>query len=122
RAMPSGIETLTGADITKENQDAFQQRISGFGRFLSFFAWIAVLVGGFVIYNTFSILLAQRTREMALLRAIGATRRQVLGSMLVEALAVGLVASILGLLGGIAFAAGLRAVFSARGFGFPNGP
>src|SRR5436305_1071843 len=84
KVMPGGVEVLTGTQITKENQDSFQKRISGFGTVLSAFAWIALIVAGFVIFNTFGILFAQRAREMALLRAVGATRRQVLVSVLGE--------------------------------------
>src|SRR5262249_41086930 len=93
--LPANTEALTGAAVVKETQDSFQQRISGFTRFLSAVGFIAVIVGAFVIYNTFSILVAQRTRELALLRAIGAGRRQVLGSVLVEAAIVGVTATAL---------------------------
>ena len=72
--------------------------------FFLVFALIALFVGSFIIYNTFSILVAQRSRETALLRAIGASRRQVLGSILLEALAVGLVASVLGVVAGVGMA------------------
>jgi putative ABC transport system permease protein len=85
------------------------------------FAGVALLVATFSIYNTFSILIAQRTRESALLRAIGASRRQVLASIAFEALAIGFVASVLGLLAGIGLAVGLRALFDALGFGVPTG-
>jgi putative ABC transport system permease protein len=81
------------------------------------FAGIALFVAMFSIANTFSIIVAQRTRESALLRAIGASRRQVLASVVVEALAVGLVASVAGLGGGIGIATALKALFT--GFGFP---
>ena len=74
------------------------------------FAGIALLVATFSIYNTFSIIIAQRTRESALLRAIGASRGQVLWSVALEALAMGFVASILGLLAGVGLAAGLRSI------------
>ena len=85
------------------------------------FAVIALFVGSFIIYNTFSILVAQRAREMALLRAIGASRRQVLGSVLLEAVVVGLVASVVGLVAGIGVAAGLKALLDGIGIDIPAG-
>ncbi|MEY2434926.1 MAG: putative transport system permease protein [Acidimicrobiaceae bacterium] len=119
KAMPAGIEVVTGEQITKENQNEAAQSISQFTIIFSAFSSIALIVGGFVIYNTFSIIVAQRTREMALLRAIGAGRRQVITSVVLEALAVGVIASGAGILGGIAVAAGLKALFSAFGFDLP---
>ncbi len=119
--LPANIEVLTGAQITQEQQDQFQSRIQAFTTFFSGFGYIAVLVGAFVIYNTFSILVAQRARETALLRAVGASRRQVLGSVFVEAFAVGLFASVIGVIAGVGVGAGLRALFGAFGFSFPNG-
>ena len=83
------------------------------------FAVIALFVGSFIIYNTFSIIVAQRTRELALLRALGASRRQVLGAVLGEALVVGLISAVLGLGLGILFAVGLKALLGALGFGIP---
>src|SRR5581483_3469123 len=119
--LPPGVEAITGAAITKEQQDSFQQRISGFTTFFSAFGYVAVIVGGFVIYNTFSTLVAQRSREVALLRAVGASRRQVLASVLAEAAAVAIVASAVGVVGGLGVATLLRRVFGAAGFAFPAG-
>ena len=79
-----------------------------------------MFVGAFVIFNTFSITIAQRVREFALLRAIGASRRQVLGSVLTEAGAIGLIASLVGLGGGLVAAAAIRALFTALGFNLPS--
>src|SRR5947209_5002884 len=98
KAIPKGTEAVTGATLTKENQDQVGKFVNIFKTFLLVFALIALFVGSFIIYNTFSILVAQRTKEMALLRAIGATRRQVTRSLLVEALAIGMVASVIGVL------------------------
>ena len=118
--LPSGTEAITGAQLTKENQDDIQQALGFFGTFLTVFAGIALFVGSFIIYNTFSIIVAQRIKEMALLRAIGASRRQVLLSVLVEALVVGLVASVAGLLAGIGVAALLKVGLDALGFDMPS--
>ena len=84
------------------------------------FAGIAVFVGAFIIFNTFSITVAQRTREFALLRTMGASRRQVLRSVMLEALIVGLIASVLGILLGIATAQGINALFKAFGAELPQ--
>jgi putative ABC transport system permease protein len=100
KVLPKGVEAVTGATVTEENQDAMREGLSFFNTFMLVFALVAVLVGGFIIFNTFSITVAQRTRENALLRAIGASRRQVLANVLLEALGVGLVASVLGLVRG----------------------
>jgi len=86
------------------------------------FAAVAVLVGAFIIYNTFRIIVAQRTRELALLRALGASSRQVVGVVLSEALAIGVLASAVGMLLGIGVAELIRAGMDAVGFGPPEGP
>ena len=112
--LPDGVESLTGAELTSEMEDLIEQDFLGFFKtFLLVFAGIALVVAAFSIYNTFSILLAQRSRESALLRALGASRGQVLRSITVEALAVGLVASIGGVLAGVGLAAGLLALLEA---------
>lgn len=89
--------------------------------FLLVFAGIALLVGAFSIYNTLSILAAQRTRESALLRALGASRGQVLRVQLTESLMIGIVASVAGLAGGLGIATGLKTLFSAFGGALPDG-
>src|SRR5215831_18067051 len=119
--LPHGLESITGAALTKEMQDTFQQMLSIFNTFMLTFAGIALVVGAFMIFNTFSITVAQRTRETGLLRALGASRRQVLGAVLAEALAVGVIASAIGLAAGVAVAAGLKAMLDALGFGLPPG-
>ena len=122
-ALPdrSTVEAVTGAAITKENQDFTREAMGIFTQFMRFFAAVALLVGAFMIFNTFSITVAQRTRENGLLRALGASRRQVLLSVLVEALAVGVLASLLGLMAGFGIAAALKALLDALGFGVPAG-
>jgi len=114
-ALPHGLEAVTGATVTKELQTAFQQGMSYFNTFMMVFAVIALLVGAFMIFNTFSITVAQRNRENGLLRAVGASKRQVLGSVLAEAVAVGVIASAIGLAAGIAMAMGLEALLSGLG-------
>ena len=84
------------------------------------FAGAALLVGAFIIFNTFSITVAQRAREFALLRSLGATRRQVLAAVAGEALILGAAASVLGLVAGLGFARALGALFDAAGFGIPR--
>ena len=121
RALPHGLEAITGAALTKETQDQFQKAMSFFNTFLLIFAVIALLVGAFMIFNTFSITVAQRTQENGLLRALGASRRQVLGAVLIEALAVGIIASAIGLAAGVGVAAGLKAMLGGLGFDLPAG-
>jgi putative ABC transport system permease protein len=119
--LPDGVEAVTGATVTEENQDAMREGLSFFNTFMLVFALVALLVGAFIIFNTFFITVAQRTRENALLRAIGASRRQVLGAVLLEALGIGLVASAIGLVAGIPLAAGLKALLAGFGFDIPAG-
>jgi putative ABC transport system permease protein len=120
-SLPHGLEAITGAALIKESQDQFAKVLSFFNTFLLIFAVIALLVGAFMIFNTFSITVAQRTRENGLLRALGASKRQVLGAVLLEAVVVGIIASVIGLAGGVAVAIGLKAMLSALGFGLPAG-
>lgn len=122
-ALPadSGAEAVTGEVVTKENQDFTAETMGVFTLFMQFFAVVALLVGAFMIFNTFSITVAQRTRENGLLRALGASRRQVLAMVLVEALVVGVLASLLGLAAGLGIAHGLKALLDGLGFGIPAG-
>ena len=117
--LPPDTEALSGAAITAENQDDISQSLGFITTFLLIFAGIALFVGSFIIYNTFSIIVVQRGREMALLRAIGANRRQVLGSVMLEAVVVGLVASAVGVVAGIGLAFGLKAAFAGLGLDLP---
>jgi len=119
--LPTGTEAVTGDEVTQESQDEIKQGLSFFNTFMFVFAAIALLVGGFIIFNTFFITVAQRTRENALLRALGAKKRQVLVSVLVEALAVGLIASVVGIGVGVLVAAGLKTLLAAFGFELPGG-
>lgn len=122
RMLPAGVEAITGQQATDENLDQVSGRfLSLFTTLLTVFAGIALLVATFSIHNTFAIVVAQRTRENALLRALGASRRQVVGATLTEAVAVAGASSLAGLLGGIGIAAGLQRLFPAVGFPFPDG-
>jgi putative ABC transport system permease protein len=113
-------QVLTGQQITKENQDAVQKQLSFFSIALLIFALISLVVGSVIIYNTFSIVVAQRTREMALLRAIGASQGQVMGQVFGESIVVGIIASAIGVAVGVLLAIGLKAAMSAIGFDLPS--
>jgi putative ABC transport system permease protein len=121
RVIPDQVEVITGAQLTEENQSDIKSGLSFFNTFMVTFAAIALFVGSFIIYNTFSIIVAQRGQETALLRAIGASRRQVLGSILLEALVVGVVASVFGIVAGLGMAQLLKALLSGFGFDLPAG-
>lgn len=113
---------MTGTKVSEEATAQVSSRfLTMFTTLLLVFAGIALLVATFTIHNTFAIVVAQRTRENALLRALGAARRQVLGATLAEAVVVGLAASVAGLLGGIGVAAGLKSLFKVIGFSLPTG-
>jgi putative ABC transport system permease protein len=114
------VEAVTGADLAAEAHAAHMQDWGFFDTFMIGFGVIALVVGGFIIFNTFSITVAQRTREFAMLRAIGAGRAQVVGSVLVESVVVGVVASTLGLMGGVGVARGLHWLFGAFGIALPD--
>ena len=115
-------EALTGSQLSTESSSAINDNLSFFATFLLVFAAISLFVGAFIVFNTFAIVVAQRTREMALLRALGADGRQVIGGILVESLLVGLVASVIGLLGGIGLAMALKSLLAGLGFKLPAGP
>ncbi|MGD9701547.1 MAG: ABC transporter permease [Acidimicrobiia bacterium] len=116
------IEVLTGEADTADKQAALREDLRFFDTFLLAFAYISLFVGMFIIYNTFSIVIAQRTRDLALLRAIGAGRAQVLRSVLLEAVAVGLVACAVGLGLGVGMSFGLRELLAQVGLDIPSGP
>jgi putative ABC transport system permease protein len=119
-AVPGDLQVRTGEQTAREDADEINESIGGFlTPALLTLAGAALLVGAFIIFNTFSITVAQRTREFGLLRTLGATRRQVLAAVVVEALAIGVLASAAGLLAGLGFAAALGALFDAAGFGIP---
>ena len=114
-------EVITGAQATEEARQASGSSLAFVNMFLMTFAIVALVVGSFVIYNTFSITVAQRTKETALLRAIGAKRRQVMRSVRLEALFTGVFASMVGVVLGIGLAQGLQSVLTAFGIDLPSG-
>jgi putative ABC transport system permease protein len=110
-----GLQVRTGDQYVEDNEAILDEIMGFLQTFLLVFATVALVVGAFLIVNTFSILVAQRSRELALLRAMGASRRQVLGSVVLEALAVGVIGSTLGLGLGYLLAHGLRLLFGIFG-------
>ena len=113
--LPEGVTARTGDEMVETNEEGLQEILGFINTFLLVFATVAMVVGTFLIINTFSILVAQRSRELALLRAMGASRRQVTRSVLMEAFAIGLLGSTVGLGMGYLLAQGLRALFGAIG-------
>jgi len=115
------VQVLTGTDFTKEDRDLFQQLIGIVNAVLVIFGFVSLFVSSFVIYNTFSLIIAQRGRELALLRAFGARRRQVVLGVLAEALTVGVAASAVGVLAGAVFATLISRLLETMGF-LPTNP
>ncbi len=119
-ALPDSVAVQTGAASAQEETEEVTFFTDIIRYFLLAFAGIALFVGGFVIFNTLSITVAQRTRELATLRTIGASRRQVLGSVVLESVVIGFVSALIGLALGIALALGLKALFAASGAALPE--
>ncbi|HCA87952.1 MAG TPA: ABC transporter [Streptomyces sp.] len=122
KLLPKGTEAVTGDVLSDEQADMITSRTESMSTVLLYFAGISLFVGVFIIANTFTMLVAQRTRELALLRAIGASRRQVTRSVLIEAFLVGVVASVFGFGAGIGIAVGLRTLIESTGATIPDGP
>jgi len=120
--VPSDAEVVTGEQQTQEQLDDVTEGLGFLTTALLAFAGVAVFVGAFVIQNTFRITVAQRVRELALLRAIGATGSQVLRLVLVEAAIVSVLASVVGVFAGIGIAELIKTVMDAAGLGIPDGP
>jgi putative ABC transport system permease protein len=110
----------TAAQNAERSTDEIRDDLSFLNIILLVFAGIALVVGAFVIFNTFSITVAQRTREFATLRTLGASRRQVLGSVILESFVIGLLASLLGLGLGVLLAEGIEALFGSLGVDLPS--
>ena len=120
--LPDGVEVITSEEATEEFGDAFESFIGPFQTILLTFAFVVLFVSTFIISNTFNIVLGQRVRELSLLRAVGATPRQVRRSVLTESVIIGAVATVVGLGLGMLGALGIRALFSAFGGSLPDGP
>jgi putative ABC transport system permease protein len=119
--LPTGVEAVTGARLTAEQQAEVEgDLVDALELGLAAFVFVALVVAAFGIVNTFTILAAQRVRESALLRAIGASRRQVLTAAVVEAALVGAAGSVLGVAAGVVLASGLLAATAAIGFPLPT--
>jgi putative ABC transport system permease protein len=121
RTLPTGLEAKTGTEVRDEDSGGVTTALSFITYILLGFGIVALLVGTFIIYNTFSMIVAQRQRELALLRAIGADRKQVRRSVTFEALVIGVLGSLLGIGGGVGLAYGLHAVLDALDLGLPSG-
>ncbi|HST64839.1 MAG TPA: FtsX-like permease family protein [Mycobacteriales bacterium] len=119
-AGSGGLEAITGQQLADEQASDIQEGLGFLNTFLLVFASVALFVGAFIIFNTFSILVAQRTKELALMRALGASKSQVTRSVLLEAVVVGGIASAIGLGAGVGVAIGLQALFGAFGAGLPS--
>ena len=122
RVLPAGVEVVSGQTAANQLSTAVDNALSFISTALLIFAAIALFVGAFTIFNTLSITVGQRTRELALLRLVGAGRRQVFGSVLGEAAVVGLAASVVGLGLGVLAALGLKALLTAFGITLPSAP
>jgi len=118
--LPQTAQVRTGTAQAQEDQKQTDSFISFLRDFLLAFGGIALFVGSFVIANSLSITIAQRTRELATMRTLGASRRQVLATIVVEALVTGVLASVVGLFAGLGLAKGLFRLFDAVGFTLPN--
>ncbi|MGI9607808.1 MAG: ABC transporter permease [Acidimicrobiales bacterium] len=121
--LGSGLEVVPGQTLIDEQQEDFGEFIDIFGNVLLGFAVVVLFVSTFIIYNTFAILVGQRTRQLGLLRSIGASGPQIRAMVLIESVIIGLIASVVGLFGGIGIASLLKLLFDSAGDGtFPDGP
>ena len=122
KVLPPGVQVVSGQTVANQLSSAVDNELSFISTALLIFAFIALFVGAFTIVNTFTITVGQRTRELALLRVVGASRRQIFGSVLGEAAVTGLVASLIGLCLGVVAALGLKALLKAFGIELPSAP
>ncbi|MFI7068219.1 ABC transporter permease [Kribbella sp. NPDC050124] len=122
KALGDSVQVRTAAQVEADGENALDDTFGGYSTVLMLFAGIALFVGAFLIVNTFAMLVAQRSRELAMLRAIGASRGQVTATVLAEALAIGVIGSTLGLLLGIGVAAGIRFLYDWVDLAIPESP
>ena len=118
--LPPQTEVVTGEQVAQETSDDVNQFVNVFGTGLLIFAFITAFVSAFIINNVFQITIGQRLRELALLRAVGASGRQVRWMISIEAFVLGVLATVIGIGGGLLVARGLVAAFDAAGAGFPD--
>lgn len=119
-ALPSTLIVRTGAQEAANQTSELEEKLGFLRTFLLVFAYVALLVGAFIIFNTFSITVAQRVREFGLLRTLGASRGQILRSVVAEGLLLGVAGSVVGLAAGLALAPGLDQLFKAFGAELPD--
>jgi len=120
RVMPRQVQVETGDEAAQRQTDDIEKNLGFFRIALLVFAGVSLFVGAFQIFNTFSITVAQRTREFGMLRTLGASRRQILSSVGIEALVLGLLGAAAGIAGGIGFAFAINELFKAVGIDLPN--
>lgn len=120
RELPDDAEALDSREAAEAQAAQLQEGIGFFNTFLLVFGAIALVVGAFVVYNAFRVVVAQRGRELALMRVLGTTRRQLMWSVLAEALVVGFVASLVGMAAGIGLAIGVRGLLAVAGTELPD--
>jgi putative ABC transport system permease protein len=119
-ALPSTLIVRTGAQEAANQTSELEEKLGFLRTFLLVFAYVALVVGAFIIFNTFSITVAQRVREFGLLRTLGASRGQLMRSVVAEGLLLGVAGSVVGLLAGLALAPGLDELFKAFGADLPD--
>jgi len=120
RTMPSSVKVETGQERAQTQSDEIREDLSFLPIMLQVFAFVALFVGAFLIFNTFSITVAQRVTEFGMLRTLGASRRQILSSVVVEAVTIGLLGALIGIGGGYLIALALNALFEAIGIDLPT--
>ena len=119
-AMPSSVQVETGKEAAKRQSEDIAEDLSFIKIALLVFAGVSLFVGAFLIFNTFSITVAQRVREFGMLRTLGASRGQVLRSVVLEAAVIGVIGSLLGLAAGVGVAGAINSLFKATGIDLPN--